>query len=195
MRIKIWGELRLMCITAFNANYCKCKLVKYRFCYTKLFNRNAASGYTAVSSHAVINDLRASKDARRRETLFVIAASAKTTQLVWVVCCAWCAMHLSFIKLLFYLPSGTWNFLPLLPPPQQLRPSAAFRRGFIPRFALPLRVFLRPPVSLSASSTLASSRSPRVQRSSIMYYLNKSSFSLATICSVRGLKIGLCKCV
>lgn len=135
MRIKIWGELRLMCITAFNANYCKCKLVKYRFCYTKLFNRNAASGYTAVSSHAVINDLRASKDARRRETLFVIAASAKTTQLVWVVCCAWCAMHLSFIKLLFYLPSGTWNFLPLLPP----TPAAASFCCFSLRFHPPLR--------------------------------------------------------
>lgn len=102
-----------------------------------------------------------------------------TEKLFRVICFVWYTMHLSLIQLLFVSHLPLLHFTPSLSHPP-LSPSPSMFHEWI--------------LAILRSGSVWSSR---VQHDSIMYYLHKLSFRLATICSgpVTWLKIGLCKSV
>lgn len=106
-------------------------------------------------------------------------STKNTEKLFRVICFVWYMMHLSLIKLLFvsHLPLQHFTPSPSHPP---LSPSPSMFHEWI--------------LAILRSGSVWSSG---VQHDSIMYYLHKLSFRLATICSVpvTWLKIGLCKSV
>lgn len=102
-----------------------------------------------------------------------------TEKLFRVICFVWYMMHFSVIKLLFVSHLPVLHFTPSLSHPPLSASSSMFHEWIL---------------AILRSGSVWSSR---VQHDSIMYYLHKSSFRLATICSVpvTWLKIGLCKSV